>query len=149
MPELVVALGWFGLFSALSLSAIGSIVGCAVAGQAAIGAMLDTESGHGRYIGVAAMPASQTIYGIVILFTLNRPVTPEVGAGLFAIGVLAGLALAVSAIYQGRVCAAAIHAVKAKPEVFGLALAPAAIIEGFGVFVLVFALVVSAALPRG
>ena len=54
--------------------------------------MLDTDSGYGRYVGVSAMPSSQVIYGIVVMFTLNRPVTPEVAPGLFSIGVLAGLA---------------------------------------------------------
>ena len=45
------------------------------------------------------MPSSQVIYGIVVMFTLNRPVTAEVAPGLFAIGVLAGLAP-----QKGRYC---------------------------------------------
>jgi F0F1-type ATP synthase membrane subunit c/vacuolar-type H+-ATPase subunit K len=93
--------------------------------------MLDTDSGYGRYVGVSAMPSSQVIYGIVVMFTLNRPVTVEAAPGLFAVGVLAGLALMYSAIYQGQCCASAIHASKAKPEIFGLSVAPAAIVEGF------------------
>jgi V/A-type H+-transporting ATPase subunit K len=32
----------------MALGAVGSIMGCAVAGQAAIGAMLDTDSGFGK-----------------------------------------------------------------------------------------------------
>jgi hypothetical protein len=43
----------------------------------------------------------------------------------------------------------AINASKEKPEIFGLSLAPAAIIEGFAVFAFVFALVVSADIPAG
>ncbi|MFC6669185.1 ATP synthase subunit C [Marinobacterium aestuariivivens] len=118
-----------------------------MAGQAAIGAMLDTESGYGRYVGVSAMPSSQVIYGIVVMFTLNRDVTVESAAGLFGIGSLTGAALMVSAIRQGHCCASAIHAAKAKPEIFGLSLAPAAIVEGFAVFAFVFALVISAGIP--
>ncbi|MBS3952783.1 ATP synthase subunit C [Methylicorpusculum oleiharenae] len=143
MAELMVILGWIGLYAPMALGAIGSIIGCAVAGQAAIGAMLDTESGYGRYIGVSAMPSSQVIYGIVVMFTLNRPITADVAPGIFAIGVLAGLALMYSAIYQGQCCASAIHASKAKPEIFGLSIAPAAIVEGFAVFAFIFALVIS------
>jgi V/A-type H+-transporting ATPase subunit K len=131
----------------MALGAIGSIIGCATAGQAAIGAMLETESGYGRYIGISAMPSSQIIYGIVVMFTLNRPVTPQTGAAMFGIGILAGLALMVSAIRQGQACAAAIKASTAKPEIFGLALAPAAIVEGFAVFAFIFALVISAGIP--
>lgn len=147
MNEFVMALGWTGLYAPMALGAIGSIYGCAIAGQAAIGAMLEAESGYGRYIGVSAMPSSQVIYGIVIMFTLNRPVTAEVGAGMFGIGIMAGLALMYSGILQGRCCASSINASKAKPEIFGLSLAPAAIVEGFAVFAFVFALVISAGIP--
>ena len=147
MNEFVMALGWLGLYAPMALGAVGSIIGCAVAGQAAIGAMLETESGHGKYLGVSAMPSSQIIYGIVVMFTLNREITETNAAGIFGIGLLAGLALMASAIYQGRSCAAAINASKAKPEIFGLSLAPAAIVEGFAVFAFIFALVISAGIP--
>jgi V/A-type H+-transporting ATPase subunit K len=147
MNEFVIALGWAGLFGVMALGAIGSIIGCAVAGQAAIGAMVDTESGHGRYIGVSVMPSSQVIYGIVVMFTLQRPVTAENAPALFGIGVFAGLALMFSAIRQGQACASAIHASKTKPEIFGLSLAPAAIVEGFAVFAFVFALVLAGNIP--
>jgi V/A-type H+-transporting ATPase subunit K len=147
MNELVVALGWAGLYGAMALGAIGSIIGCAIAGQAAIGAMVDTESGHGRFIGVSVMPSSQIIYGIVVMFTLQRPVTPETAPALFGIGMLAGLALMFSAMRQGQACASAIHASKIKPEIFGLSLAPAAIVEGFAVFAFVFALVLAGNIP--
>ncbi|HSD61983.1 MAG TPA: ATP synthase subunit C [Burkholderiales bacterium] len=147
MNELVIALGWAGMYGVMALAAIGSIIGCAVAGQAAIGAMVDTESGHGRYIGVSVMPSSQVIYGIVVMFTLQRDVVVENATGLFGIGILAGLALMFSAIFQGQACASAIHASKTKPEIFGLSLAPAAIVEGFAVFAFVFALVLAGRIP--
>ncbi len=148
MNELVMALGWAGMYGVMALAAIGSVIGCAVAGQAAIGAMVDTESGHGRFIGVSVMPSSQVIYGIVVMFTLQRTVTPENAPALFGIGILAGLALMFSAMLQGQACASAIHASKAKPEIFGLSLAPAAIVEGFAVFAFVFALVLAGNIPR-
>ena len=147
MEELVMALGWLGLFAPMALGAIGSIMGCAVAGQAAIGAMLEVDSGYGRYIGLSAMPSSQVIYGIVVMFTLNREVTAVSAPGLFGIGVGVGLALLSSALWQGRLVASAINATKVKPEVFGLSLAPAAIVEGFVVFAFVFALVMAGGIP--
>ncbi len=147
MNEFVIALGWSGIYGVMALGAIGSIIGCAVAGQAAIGAMIETESGHGRYIGVSVMPSSQVIYGIVVMFTLNRAVTPENAGALFGIGILAGLALMFSAIRQGQCCASSINASKVKPEIFGLSLAPAAIVEGFAVFAFVFALVLAGGIP--
>lgn len=51
MNDFVIVLGWIGLYAPMALGAVGSIMGCAVAGQAAIGAMLDTDSGYGRYVG--------------------------------------------------------------------------------------------------
>lgn len=148
MNELVIALGWVGIFAPMALGAIGSSYGCAIAGQAAIGAMLDTESGYGRYIGVSVLPSSSVIYGIVIMFALQRdPLKAEAAAGVFGVGFFAALTLLYAAIKQGQACASAINASKAKPEIFGISLAPAAIIEGFMVFALVFALVVSAGIP--
>ena len=149
MIELVLILGWTGLYAPMVFGAIGSIVGCSIAGQAAIGAMLDSESGYGRYVAVSAMPSSQVIYGIVVMLSLNRPLTPDVALGIFVIGLMSGLALMLSAIYQGRCCASAIIAVKTKPEIFGLAVAPAAFVEGFAVFTFIFAMVISAGLPAG
>lgn len=148
MSEILIILGWIGLYAPMALGALGSVLGCATAGQAAIGAMLDTESGHGRYVGISAMPSSQVIFGIVVMFTLNRPVTVDNAPGLLAVGVLSGIALMMSAMYQGQCCAAAIHASKAKPEIFGLSIVPAAIIEGFSVFAFIFALVISGGIPK-
>ena len=149
MEAIIIILGWIGIYSPMALGAIGSIIGCAKAGQAACGALLDTDSGYGRFIGVSAMPSSQTIYGIVVMFSLNRPVTVETAPGLFGIGFLAGLALLWSAVRQGDACASAIHVSKTKPEIFGLSMAPAAIVEGFAVFAFIFALVISAGIPSG
>ncbi|MGF1679910.1 ATP synthase subunit C [Photobacterium makurazakiensis] len=142
MEQFVIALGWLGAFAPVALGAIGSAIGCSVAGQAACGAMLDVESGYGKYIGLSAMPSSQVIYGIVIMFSLSAiGVSPETAGGLFGIGLMTGLALLFSAVYQGQAVSAAINASKNKPEVFGLSIAPAAIVEGFSVFAFVFALV--------
>ncbi|WP_066016263.1 MULTISPECIES: ATP synthase subunit C [Endozoicomonas] len=142
MDALIIALGWVGVFAPVALGAVGSAIGCSVAGQAACGAMLDVESGYGKFVGLSAMPSSQVIYGIVIMFTLSGiGVTLASAPGLFGIGLLTGIALMYSAVYQGQAVAAAINASKNKPEVFGLSIAPAAIVEGFAVFAFVFALV--------
>ncbi len=147
MEQFVIALGWLGVFAPTALGAIGSSYGCARAGQAAAGALLDTESGYGKYIGLAAMPSTQVILGIVVMFTLNREITATNSPSIFAIGLLTGLALMMSAVYQGQALVAAINAAKNKPEIFGLAIAPAAIVEGFAVFAFVFALVLAGSIP--
>ena len=93
------------------------------------------------------MPSSQTIYGIVVMLTLNVGVTVENAPGIFAIGLLAGIALMASGFAQGAACAAAINASKSKPEIFGISIAPAAVVEGFAVFAFVFALVLAGSVP--
>ncbi|KPK62437.1 MAG: ATP synthase subunit K [Gemmatimonas sp. SG8_38_2] len=147
MEPLVLTTGWVGIFAPLALGAIGSMIGVGRGGLAAAGAMLEVESGYGRFVGVAAMPSSQTIYGIVVMLTLNRPVTLGNSPGLFVLGSLTGVALLISAMAQGSACAASINASKSKPEVFGISIAPAAVIEGFAVFVFVFALVLAGTIP--
>ena len=144
--EYLSVLGWLGIYLPVALGAIGASIGCTLAGQAAIGAMMELEGGYGRYVGLSALPSSMSIYGIVVMFILNRPVTVDNAGGLFGIGVGAGVTFMLSAIYQGMCCASAIAASKAKPEIFGLSLAPAAIVEGFAVFAFVFALVTAGGL---
>ena len=147
MEPFILSLGWVGVFAPLALGAMGSMVGCSRAGQAAAGALLETESGYGRFIGVSAMPSSQTIYGIVVTLTLNRPLTIENAPGVFGIGLLVGLALMISGFAQGSACAASISASKSKTEIFGISLAPAAVVEGFAVFAFVFGLVLAGGIP--
>jgi V/A-type H+-transporting ATPase subunit K len=148
MDALIITLGWVGIYAPLALGSIGSMVGCTRAGMAACGAMLEVERGFGRFVGIAAMPSSQTIYGIVVMVMLRREVTVTSGPALFGIGFLVGLALMMSAFAQGSACAAAINASKSKPEVFGISLAPAALVEGFAVFAFVFALVLAGGIPK-
>lgn len=147
MSDFIISMGWIGIYAPVALGAVGSGIGCAIAGSASIGAMLDTESGYGRFIGMSVLPSTLVIYGIVIMFTLNRTVIPENGGALFAIGLLSGIAFLYVGIWQGKACASAIVAAKDKPEIFGISLAPAAIIEGFAVFAFVFALVAAGGIP--
>jgi V/A-type H+-transporting ATPase subunit K len=157
MDSLLIALGWAGIYGPVAFGAMGSVIGCARGGQAACGAMLDVEGGYGRFIGLSAMPSTQVVYGIVIMFSLQGAVTvestgevavtAESAGALSAIGLLVGLALLISGMYQGACCASAINASKSKPEIFGLSAAPAGIVEGFIVFAFVFALVLSGDIP--
>ncbi len=147
MKDIILTLGWIGVYAPLALGAIGSMLGVARGGMAACGALLEVESGYGRFIGISAMPSSQTIYGIVVTLTLNVGVTVENAPGIIGIGLLSGVALLISGMAQGSACAAAINASKSKAEVFGISIAPAAVVEGFAVFAFVFALVLAGSVP--
>lgn len=144
----VLTFGWIGMYGALALGAIGSMIGCAIVGQAACGALLEVESGYGKFIGVSALPSSQAIYGVVVTLTLSGIELNSTSApGIFAVGILAGIALLYGAIKQGQAIASAIKVSKSKPEVFGLSIAPAGIVEGFAIFAFIFALILSANIP--
>ncbi len=149
METFILLLGWVGIYMPVALGGVGSAVGCTRAGKAACGALMEVDGGYGRYIGLSVLPSSIVIYGIVIMFTLNRPVVAATAPGLFGVGALIGVALLLIGIVQGECCAAAINASKSKPAIFGLSVTPAAIVEGFAVFVFVFALIVSGAIPKG
>jgi V/A-type H+-transporting ATPase subunit K len=148
MEAYIVLIGWIGIYSPIALAALGSAIGCTRAGKAACGAVLEVDGGYGRYIGLSVLPSSILIYGIVLMFTLNRHVSAATAPGLFGVGALVGVALLVIGGLQGECCAAAINASKSKPAVFGLTITPAAIVEGLAVFAFVFALIVSNTIPK-
>ncbi|MBN1231841.1 MAG: ATP synthase subunit C [Candidatus Coatesbacteria bacterium] len=131
-----------GTVAPMALGAIGSSIGCGVAGNSLHGAMKLVDEGHGKLIGMSAAPSSQTIYGIVLMFILKGKITnPETAAGLFGIGVLCGLAIMTSAIYQGIACATGIKESAIKSEIYGKSWVPIAMVEGFAVFTMVFGII--------
>lgn len=138
-----VALGYAGCAACLGLAAIGSSIGCYVAGAASHGAMAKVDEGHGKFIGMSAAPSSQTIYGIVLMFVLMGKVNAGAGLGLLAIGVFCGLAMMTSAILQGRVAATGIQASTKKPEIFGKCFAAVGIVESFALFAMVGGLIIA------
>src|SRR5258706_12885333 len=110
-------LGWSGIYGPVALAAIGSAIGCTRAGKAACGSLMEVDGGYGRYIGLSVLPSSIAIYGIVIMFALNRPVVAANAIALFSVGTLVAVALLFIAILQGECCAAAINASKDKPPI--------------------------------
>lgn len=128
----------------LGLSAIGSSVGCWIAGAASHAAMSRVEEGHGKFIGMAAAPSSQIIYGFLLMLQMSKAIQAGTLSPIsgIAIGTMSGLAFAASAIYQGRVCATGIQASLKQPSVYGKCFAAIGIIESFALFAFVFALLI-------
>lgn len=136
-------LGYAGCACSLGFSALGSSIGCGIAGAASHGVMAKVDEGHGKFIGMSAAPSSQTIYGIVLMFVLLGKVSSGAGLALFAIGLFCGLGIMVSAIYQGKVAATGILASSKKPEIFGKCFAAVGVVESFALFSMVFGLIVA------
>ena len=45
MENILLLLGWIGVYSPVALAAVGSAVGCTIAGKAACGAILEVDGG--------------------------------------------------------------------------------------------------------
>jgi V/A-type H+-transporting ATPase subunit K len=129
---------------ALGLSAIGSSIGCSIAGMASQAAMARTEEGHGKFIGMGAAPSSQIIYGFILMLLMSQRILAGSLSPLsgLAIGISSGTAIMLSAVYQGKVCASGIEATLKQPAVFGKCFAAIGIIESFALFAFVFALLI-------
>jgi V/A-type H+-transporting ATPase subunit K len=138
--------GYIGAAFAVALPAIGSAIGVRTAGEVSHGAMAKVDEGHGKFIGISAAPSSQTIYGLILMFVLLDKVNTA-GMGDLFIGFLCGLAICLSAVFQGKVAATAILASTKKPEIFGKCFAAAGIVESFAIFALVAGIVMAGRLP--
>lgn len=127
---------------AMALASIGSSIGCGIAGMASHAVMSRVEEGHGKYIGMAAAPSSQAIYGFILMLLMSRAILAGTLSPLsgVAMGAASGTAIALSAIFQGVVCASGIQASAKQPAVFGKCFAAIGIIESFALFALVFSL---------
>jgi len=135
-------LGYAGCACAIGIPAMGSAIGCGIAGAASHGVMAKVDEGHGKFIGISAAPSSQTIYGLVLVFILLGKVQTA-GAAIFPIGFACGLAIMVSAIYQGKVAATGILASSKKQEIFGKCFAAVGIVESFALFAMVVGIILA------
>jgi F0F1-type ATP synthase membrane subunit c/vacuolar-type H+-ATPase subunit K len=117
----------------LSLGLAGSAVGLSVSFSALLGG---GEENFYKNIVVALMPSSQGIYSIVVFFTNmdkfnSDPYTVAGRAAIF------GIAMFLSAWYQGIVCAAGIRSILEGRNTLANALVSGAMPESYAVFALV------------
>lgn len=129
-----------GPIMVLAISSIGSCIGCYIAGAASHGVMSRVEDGHGKFIGMSVMPASQSIYGFILMLLMSKAIlagtlSPVLG---IIIGVFDGLAFVASSVFQGMVCATGMQASAKQPAIFGKCFAAVGIIEAFALFTFVF-----------
>lgn len=131
-----------GPIMVLGISSIGSCIGCYIAGAASHAAMSRTEEGHGKFIGMSAAPASQSIYGFILMLLMSKAITAGTLSPIsgIAMGIFAGMAFLASSVFQGKVCATGIQATVKQPSVFGKCFAAVGIIESFALFTFVFSI---------
>jgi V/A-type H+-transporting ATPase subunit K len=106
-------LGLLGAGLVMGISAIGSGIGIGIAGQAVIGAWkkcyIANRPAPMTLLAFGGAPLTQTFYGFILglLFMKSAAIeNPENGPLYLGIGIASGLAIAFSAIAQGKAGAA-------------------------------------------
>ena len=131
-----------GLGAVFALSALGSALGAGVAGMSAIGAWKKAFSQNkvAPFLMVAFVgaPLTQTIYGMILMNRMVELVSK--GEKLWGIGILAGFAMGLSALMQGKAAAVACDALGETGKGFGNYIVVLGIIETVALFVMVFTL---------
>jgi len=130
------ALGYLGIFLAV-MAAVGSAIGTGIAGEAASGVVTEEPTRFVPALVLQALPGTQGIYGFVVGFLLLGKlsvITTPAQGWMFVVTALpifiGGL---LSAIYQGRVAAAAINMVAKRPEELAKGIIFAVVVEFYAI----------------
>ena len=126
----------------LGLGCIGSAIGCGIAGMASHAVMSRVDENHGKFIGMSALPSSQSIYGFILMLLMKQAIVANELSAISGIGIglFIGLAIMFSSIYQGKCAATGIQAAAKQPNIYGKCFAALGIVESFALFAFVFAL---------
>ncbi|MDX9746608.1 MAG: hypothetical protein WCX84_08880 [Syntrophales bacterium] len=131
-----------GPLAALAFAAMGSALGSGEAGMAAIGAWKKSFSQNktASFILVAFVgaPLTQTIYGMILMNKMAEYAMQ--GFFLWGTGIVAGIAIGLSAWMQGKAAACACDAMGETGKGFGNYIVVLGIIETVALFVMAFAL---------
>ena len=138
-------LAFVGMAAALGLSASGSAFGAGFAGMASVGAWKKCyASGKPApfiMIAFSGAPLTQTIYGFLLMNFIKSAVAGGGDPGLaFGVGVFGGLAIGLSALFQGKCAAAAADALGATGKGTANYFIVVGIVETVALFTLVFSL---------
>ena len=132
--DMNVALGIAGAVTCLALSAVGSAFGTGFAAAGAIGAWKKCYAQNRpapfqlmTYVGA---PITQTLYGML----------PGGGAAMLILGAFAGLAIGMSALFQGRAAACAADSHGETGQGLTNNLSALGIVETVAIFVMIFTL---------
>ena len=143
MISLGASLALAGAAAAASLAGVGSAIGVGIAGPAAAGVVSEDPDKFGNVLVLQALPGTQGIYGLLIGFIIMlnigvvdgniKDLTFYQGLSLFFAGLPIGIVGLLSAIYQGKVCAAGIYLTAKRPEETAKGLIFGAMVETYAV----------------
>jgi V/A-type H+-transporting ATPase subunit K len=121
MDALLMQFQDLGLSLVLALSACGSAAGAGIAGMAAIGSWKKNYSQNKpaafMLVAFVGAPLTQTIYGFIVMNRMYE-LTAQ-GIYRWGIGAFCGLAIGLSAYYQGKCAACACDAMAETGKGFG------------------------------
>ena len=133
-------IGMIGVAAVLGLAAIGSGVGAAIAGQAAIGAWkrnyMANKPASFLLVAFAGAPLTQTIYGFILM--QRMAVSTKDPLLLLGAGVIGGAAMGISAIAQGMASASSCDAYGETGKGFGQYITVVGLCETVALFVMAF-----------
>ncbi len=131
-----------GLILVLGLSAAGSAFGAGMAGMGAIGAWkknyVQNKAASFMLVAFVGAPLTQTIYGMIVMNRLFDLAAK--GLYCWGIGAFAGIAIGLSAYWQGRCAAVACDAMGETNKGFGNYLVVLGMTETVALFVMAFTL---------
>lgn len=132
-----------GAIMVLALAALGSGAGAGIAGMAAIGAwkknFVQNKNASFLLVALTAAPLTQTIYGFIVMNNMLS-ITMK-GQYLWGVGAFAGLAIGLSAYWQGKCAAVACDAMGETNKGFGNYLVVLGMTETVALLVMVFTIV--------
>lgn len=133
-----------GIAATMALSAVGSGIGSGVAGMAAIGAwkkcFVMNKPAPFLLVAFVGAPLTQTIYGFILMNALKAAIGKMDPGMILGIGIFGGLAMGVSAWYQGKAGASAADAFAETGKGFGNYIMVIGLIETVALFIMVFML---------
>jgi len=145
-----IVLAYLGIALMVGLSGTGSAYGVTIAGNAAVGALKKNPGATGSYIGLAALPSSQGLYGFVGYFMLSSYLIADISwinaAAIFGAGLGLGLVGLFSAIRQAQVCANGIAAIGSGHNVFGTTMILAVFPELYAILALLVLILIGGSL---
>lgn len=137
-----------GAIACLGLAGAGSAFGTGFAASAAVGAWKKCYAAGKPapflLLSFVGAPITQTLYGMILMFIMLGKVgsvAPGAGVPVLFAGIFAGLAIGLSALFQGRAGAAACDAQAETNQGFTNYLAALGIVETVAIFAMVFALI--------
>lgn len=137
-------LGALGTVLAMGIAAIGSTIGIGIAGQAAIGAWkkcyMSNKAAPFILTVFAGAPLTQTIYGFLLMQQMKGAADAD-ALFLLGLGVASGLAMAFSAVVQGKAGAAGADALAETGKGFSQYIMVVGLCETVALFSLVFSMV--------